>query len=627
MNRPNSTHATRPWPILLALAWALPQAVCAAPKYLGPSAVIASADGNRLYAACADAAKVMVIDTGTGKAGASANLPGEPTGLALSPDGKTLYVTVGDPDGVVCLIDPASLKLAKKLTVGHTPTGLAPHPDGKRLYVCNRFNNDISVIDLPSGKETVRIPVVREPVGAVATPDGKTVYVINHLPIARADGDVVAAQITVIDAASGQTSAIPLPNGSTGLRGICITPDGRHVLVTHILARFHLPTTQLERGWQNTNALSIIDAANRKLVNTVLLDDVDLGAANPWGVTCSPDGKWVCVAHYGTHELSAIDFPGVLAKLAQIPVETPPGGAPPYTGGRYVPASQADVPNDLAFLVDLRQRIQLDGKGSRGVAVALGKAYVAQYFSDELCALNLPPNGRNHVAKLPLGPDPKWDKVRRGNVIFSDATICFQHWQSCASCHPDARVDGLNWDLLNDGIGNPKNNKSMLLTHKTPPAMFSGVRDTAEAAVRSGFRNILFAVVPEEDAADVDAYLKSLVPVPSPALIMGELTPAAEHGKELYFSKEVGCATCHPSPLYTDLKEHDVGTIKAPDKDPNIDTPTLIECWRTAPYLHDGRNVSMLELLKDGKHGFPQDKPLPLSESDLKDLAEFVLSL
>jgi hypothetical protein len=35
----------------------------------------------------------------------------------------------------------------------------------------------------------------------------------------------------------------------------------------------------------------------------------------------------------------------------------------------------------------------------------------------------------------------------------------------------------------------------------------------------------------------------------------------------------------------------------------------------------------MLELLKDGKHGFPQDKPLPLSESDLKDLAEFVLSL
>jgi len=609
------------------LAWALPHAVCAAPKYLGPSAVIASADGNRLYAACADASKVMVIDTGTGKAGASANLPGEPTGLALSPDGKTLYVTVGEPDGVVYLIDPASLKLAKKLTVGHTPTGLAPHPDGKRLFVCNRFNNDISVIDLPSGKETVRIPVVREPFGAVATPDGKTVYVINHLPIARADGDVVAAQITAIDAASGQTSAIPLPNGSTGLRGICITPDGRYVLVTHILARFHLPTTQLERGWQNTNALSIIDAANRKLVNTVLLDDVDLGAANPWGVTCSPDGKWVCVAHYGTHELSVIDFPGVLAKLAQIPVETPPGGAPPYTGGRYVPASQADVPNDLAFLVDLRQRIQLDGKGSRGVAVALGKAYVAQYFSDELCALNLPPNGRNLVAKLPLGPDPKWDKVRRGNVIFSDATICFQHWQSCASCHPDARVDGLNWDLLNDGIGNPKNNKSMLLTHKTPPAMFSGVRDTAEAAVRSGFRNILFAVVPDEDAADVDAYLKSLVPVPSPALIMGELTPAAEHGKELYFSKEVGCATCHPSPLYTDLKEHDVGTIKAPDKDPNIDTPTLIECWRTAPYLHDGRNVSMLELLKDGKHGFPQDKPLPLSESDLKDLAEFVLSL
>ena len=32
-------------------------------------------------------------------------------------------------------------------------------------------------------------------------------------------------------------------------------------------------------------------------------------------------------------------------------------------------------------------------------------------------------------------------------------------------------MDGLNWDLLNDGIGNPKNTRNLLYAHKTPPAM------------------------------------------------------------------------------------------------------------------------------------------------------------
>lgn len=627
MNHPIPTLIIRHWWMPLALVSAMSTMADAAPLSLGPSAVVASPDGSRLFVACADAAKVMAIDLTSGKPGASATVPGEPTGLALSPDGKTLYATCGMPDGVVCLIDPATMKSMGKIETGHTPTGAAPHPDGKRLYVCNRFDNDVSVIDLGTAKEASRIPVVREPVGAVATPDGKSVYVINHLPLARSDGDVVSAQITAIDAASGQTTAIHLPNGSTGLRGICITPDGKHVLVTHILARFHLPTTQLERGWQNTNALSIIDAANRKLINTVLLDDVDLGAANPWGVASSPDGKWVAVAHYGTHEVSLIDFPGLLAKIAQIPAEPPAGGAPAYTGGRYLPSSQADIPNDLAFLVDLRQRVHLQGKGARGIAIAGAKAYAAMYFSDRLSATDLAAESRPQAASLPLGPEPKWDKARRGEVIFADATICFQHWQSCASCHPDARADALNWDLLNDGIGNPKNNKSMLLTHKTPPAMFSGVRDSAEAAVRSGFRHILFAVVPDEDAACVDEYLKSLKPVPSPRLVKGKLSPAAERGRSLFSAPEVGCSECHPAPLYTNLKEYDLGTVKRPDADPKVDTPTLIECWRTAPYLHDGRDIDIFGLIKKGEHGFNKEKPMLLSDDDVRDLAEFVLSL
>ena len=61
--------------------------------------------------------------------------------------------------------------------------------------------------------------------------------------------------------------------------------------------------------------------------------------------------------------------------------------------------------------------------------------------------------------------------MHEGERLFNDTTLCHQRWQSCASCHPDGRTDGLNWDLLNDGIGNPKNTKSLLLASEKPPEM------------------------------------------------------------------------------------------------------------------------------------------------------------
>ncbi len=88
-----------------------------------------------------------------------------------------------------------------------------------------------------------------------------------------------------------------------------------------------MPTTQLDRGWMNTNALTIIDARAKRPLNTVLLDDVDLGAANPWGVAVSADGKTLCVSHAGTHELSVIDAPGLLEKLARMAAAAGPGPA------------------------------------------------------------------------------------------------------------------------------------------------------------------------------------------------------------------------------------------------------------------------------------------------------------
>jgi YVTN family beta-propeller protein len=596
-------------------------------SYVGPVAVLGSKDGNSLMVACRDARYIAVIDIATQKVVRTIDVPGEPTGMVLSADGASLYVTCAAEKSTVCVIDVGTGAIAACIPAGHTATGAAIAPDGKRLYVCNRFDNNVSVIDLATRHEIAKVPAVREPHGAVVTPDGTAVFVVNHLPLERSDSLHTAAVVTMMDAASHQTAVIRLPNGSSSVRGLCISPDGKYVYVPHILAHYQMPATHLQRGWMNTNALSIIDAGARQIINTVLLDEVDLGAANPWGVTTTADGATLCVSHAGTHELSVIDVPALMAKLAKISATAPDGEPAGQYGTSTAPAA-SKVLDNLSFLVGLRRRIKLQGNGPRGLTVIGSKAYVAEYFTDTLGVVDLASRLCKPAAQIPLGPKPQWSMERRGEVLFHDATICFQHWQSCESCHPDCRMDGFNWDLTNDGLGNPKNTRSMLNAHRVAPVMSLGVRETAEEAVRVGITRILFSVRPEEDALAIDEFLKSLKPVPSPHLVDGKLSPSAQRGKRLFFDQRIGCGTCHPEPYYTDQKAHDVGSRAVYDKPSDkFNTPRLNEVWRTAPYLHDGRCLSTEELLRDEKHGGKHGELDALTQRELEDLIEFVLSL
>jgi len=628
-----------------------------AADYLGPCALVASKDGKTLYVAAADAKRIMLVDIEHGSASSPFHLPAEPTGLTLSPDGTRLYVTCGGAEGMVLAIDAASGQIVATIPAGHTAMGPAATPDGKRLFVCNRFDNDVSVIDLEAGAEVARLPATREPVASAVTPDGESLLVVNHLPVDQGDAYDVAAAVTVFDTQTHRTTAIRLPNGSSGVRDVCVAPGGSYAFVTHVLCHYELPATQVGYGWMNTNALSIIDVAEMRLLNTVLLDERELGAANPWGVALTADGNSICVAHAGSHELSVIDTPALLEKLLAIPTRAEPGRAEALSlyddrnelldyfrrrravlkGGEagYSPISRdlhaagaaAGVPDELSFLVGLRRRVALRGRGPRALAVVERKAYVAHYFTDTLDVVDLEAESREPVTTIALGPKPRLTVERRGEMLFHDGDLCFQRWQSCASCHPDGRADALNWDLLNDGVGNPKNTKTMLLAHRTPPAMSWGVRVSAELAVRSGLEHILFAEQPEADAAAIDEYLKSLKPVPSPHLEDGQLSPAARRGKELFESDGVGCHRCHPAPLYTDLSSHDVRTQGPYDHRATFDTPTLIEVWRTAPYLHDGRYTTVKELIAEGKHGSTRGNVDELDQSQIDDLVEFVLSL
>jgi len=599
------------------------------PTYQTPYAVAVAPDGGRLYVSHHTAGTVSVVDPAARKVVATVAVGGEPTGLALSADGKTLYAANGQ-DGSVAVVDARAARLVKKLATGSPPSrgrrspasaggggsafGLTLTRDGKTLYACDRFLNRINVVDTARGQVVHRLSVTREPLFCDIEPDGKTLWVSNLLPLGPSTDERNAAVLDLYDAASRKhLGEIKLVAGATDVHQIACSPDGRWVYVVHVLARFNIPPTQLERGWVNNSAVTVIDAHARKIVACLLLDEVSHGCAQPFAAVLTPDGKTLVVSFFGVHELAFIDLPAMHERLAKARPERLP-----------------ELTNELSLLRrwECIRRCETGGRGPRGVAIGpKGEtAYVANTWSDSLGVVDIAKG--KLVGTIALGPKVEPDIVRRGEMFFNDATLCFQRWQSCASCHPDARVDGLNWDLLNDGIGNPKNARSMLLSHRTPPVMASAVRAKAEIAVRAGFRYILFHDVVESEAKAVDEYLKALKPRPSPYLNGdGSMTAAATRGKALFESTKTGCAACHTGELYTDLKSHDVGTRGPLDRRDAFDNPTLREIWRTGPSLHDGRAVTLRDVLTIHNKGDRHGRTSHLSKQQIDDLVAFLLSL
>ena len=535
----------------------------------------------------------------------------------FSPDGKTLLRTIPvdeSPTGILLDADKAyvttnaatghlqiiSLETGKQETAIATGSGACYPifgPDKKHIYVCNQFQNTVSEVD-PAIHQVIRsVKVLREPKSALFSKDGEYLFVTNFLPAQRADVDYVAACVSVIRMSDfTKVKDIQLANGSNALRGICMTPDGKYIYISHNLGRFTVPTSQLQQGWMNTSAFSIIDVAKQEFIGAVVVDEPERGAAGIWSIVCNDETLFI--THSGTHEISVIDHKAMLDKFLNYP-------------------NKSMLDYDLRFLYGLRKRIPLEGNGPRKMIMENGKLYIPTYFAD---ILNIVDAQTCEIATANLNPDREESAENKGERYFNDASHCFQNWQNCNGCHPgDARTDGMNWDLMNDGVGNSKNCKSLLFSHPTPPSMISGIRETAEWAVRAGFKFIQFFDITEEDAVCVDAYLKSLRPVPSPYLVDGELSDLAKEGRKIF--EKLNCTECHSGPYYTDLKMHRIGEDIEFEK--GWDTPTLREVWRTAPYLFDGRAATMEEVFEIHKHGI--DKKV--SKKEIKALTEYVNSL
>ena len=327
--------------------------------------------------------------------------------------------------------------------------GFRQEPNGQ-LVATDFGRNRLLLIGLEDGKTRADLPVGCQPTSVALVPSQSLALVTSLLPSGPANAEDHASDVTFIDLKKRSVRCtVKLPLGSTAVCEIAITPDGKYACVPHVVGRFNLPTTQLDRGWVNTNALTLIDIPENRLAGTLLLDEVMRGAADPWGVAIHPTNPVVYVSLSGVHEMAVVSLDAART---------------------LVEGKGLKLVNDLAALQNAKaiERIPIPANGPRGIAVAPDGISVALagYFSGNLVVTNASGAG---VRQVPLGPQPEPAAERLGEAAFHDASDCFQTWLSCATCHPDVRADGLNWDLLNDGVGNPKNTRTMLWSSRTPP--------------------------------------------------------------------------------------------------------------------------------------------------------------
>ena len=584
--------------------------------YKSPTALAVSHDGNWVYVANHTADSVSVIRTGSGQVETEIPVGRGPKGVVLSPDSEILYVALSR-DHAVGIVNLAQRRLLRSIACGYEPWDLALSPDGRTLYTSNFISNDISVIDLQNpAARSRRIQVARAPSQVALSPDGNTLWINHFMAEQPATDPRQTTFVSQVDLNRGDVVHKHHSPGNMLLNmGLTLATEAGYVCSVHVRPNFNVTPTQLHQGWVHNNALTLIPIDSQREPVTVLLDHVNSGAANPHGVAMSQDGTTLLVGHRGTHELSVIDMDKLIALLDQSP-----------------PDVLAHASANLGFLWtsgDIIRRVPCGGLGPKGLAVCAqsGRIYVANYYSDTVTVLH--PETCEVTQTIDLGGSPRMDQIRRGEFLFNDGTRCFQRWLSCTSCHPDARADGVNWDLLNDGMRNPKNAKSLILSWATPPSMSLGVRASMEVAVEKGFLFIQFVTLEERDLEAVRAYLRVAEPIPSPWHRLADGSPdlQAQRGEEVF--RKAGCAECHPAPLYTDMRMYDVGTQSNRDFEQHnvFDTPTLIEMYRTGPFLHDGRAATLHEVLTvynpEDRHG----RTSHLTDAEIDDLVAFLMSL
>src|SRR6185437_11048508 len=168
---------------------ALDPAGTTAPVGQMPLAMVLSPDGTRLVLLLSGWREegIQVVDRASGRVLQTLAQPSAFVGLAFAPSGNALYVSGADGDlayrydwlgDTAVLAD--SLALGPHPARGHEgvryPAGLAVSPNGGTLYVAENLDDSLAVVDLATRRVAQRLPSGRYPYGVTVTRDG-AVYV------------------------------------------------------------------------------------------------------------------------------------------------------------------------------------------------------------------------------------------------------------------------------------------------------------------------------------------------------------------------------------------------------------------------------------------------------------------
>jgi YVTN family beta-propeller protein len=320
-----------PWPCLgLGLAWV---------------AFSGAAQAERAYVSNEDEGTVTVIDADRSAAIATIAVGKRPRGLALSPDGKLLYVAVSgmpkcpppltdaqcaqlsrapDADGVA-VIDTAALARTRVLTGVSDPERVAVSRDGHRLYVSEEDAARLAVLDAARGRLLATVPVGREPEGVRVSPNGRWVLVTseedNSVTVIDAASYAVLAKAIVgarprdlafssdsrFAYVSGEADAsiyrITVPAGASAWQLLKLPPQARPMGIALDAQRGRL---YVGTGRAGTVAVVALDPPS-------LLAEIPCGG-RPWGVALGAGGERLYSPDGPTGEVAIIDTAAAAVK-------------------------------------------------------------------------------------------------------------------------------------------------------------------------------------------------------------------------------------------------------------------------------------------------------------------------
>ena len=587
-------------------------------RYLSPIELALTPDGRLLYVVCQDSDEVRVVEAQSGKVVSSVPVGRTPRGIAMSSDGHRLYVTNAWSD-TVSVIDTATLKVLQTLPTGFEPSGVVVDRSGTTLYVANRLSSDISVIDLATGQETKRLLAGRGASYLALSPDGKWVFCTHIYPNPGAHRTQPSSEITVIDTERQTVVERKTLHNVAGVFHVALSADGRLGVAAQLRPKNLVPLAHVEHGWVFGDSLTLFGTDVGEAVQ-VPIDELDRYYALPWGVAISPDKSKIFLTTAGSQSVTVIDVPRLLKTVRT--------------------RKQAFV-NDLSASADYVQARIPVGHNPRGALLAPDgkRLYVANRLDDSISVIDATTN--KVASTIDLGGPKNVDALRRGERLFFTADFAFQGQFGCSNCHIDATIDGLQWDLEPDGFGKDiVDNRSLEDLAGTEPFKWNGGNPDmpTECGPRTEkffFRSQSFT---PQQLTDLVTFVFSLPYRPNRYRhANGELTPAQERGRAIFertkykngnpIPEANQCGTCHNGPKYTNQKQFDVGTGKPTDRSPVLDVPQLPNVAYSGPYLHDGSARSLEEIWtvfnpKD-THGVSND----LTKDELNDLIEYLKTL